>query len=96
MLVLVQDNAPSHAGKKAREELQKRGVTLIFWPPFSPDLNPIESKWNWMMDWIEVMYSFDKVFTSYDELRRVTKEAWEAMRQRCQHVMDAQGGYTKW
>ena len=106
-LFLMQDNAPGHAGKVAQEELFERGIRIIFWPPYSPDLNPIETVWNWMKDWIEAMYGFDKVF-NYDELRKVVKEAWEAvpreklmellesMPQRCQDVIDAEGGFTKW
>ncbi len=39
----MQDNAPDHAAKFTREELLKRGITVIFWPSYSPDLNPIET-----------------------------------------------------
>ena len=42
-LVLMQDNAPGHAAQSTRQELRDRGVRIIFWPAYSPDLNPIET-----------------------------------------------------
>ena len=42
-LWLMQDNAPGHAAKRTREELLERGINVIFWPSYSPDLNPIET-----------------------------------------------------
>lgn len=40
--VLVMDNAPFHRTHKIRERCQDAGVLLIYLPPYSPDLNPIE------------------------------------------------------
>ena len=36
------DNLGSHKGKTARAAIRARGAHLIFLPPYSPDLNPIE------------------------------------------------------
>lgn len=77
-LLLMQDNAPSHSGKVAQDELLERGVCLIFWPPFSPDLNPIETVWNWMKDYIEAKYGPD-LNISYDKLREIVVEAWQSV-----------------
>jgi transposase len=41
--VVVMDNAAFH--KKAETFLQEDGHTVLFLPPYSPDLNPIEKKW---------------------------------------------------
>ena len=49
----MQDGAPRHASRATRIELESRGIKLIFWPAFSPDLNPIETCWNWMKHYIE-------------------------------------------
>jgi transposase len=40
--VVVMDNLGSHKGKAARAAIRNRGARLIFLPPYSPDLNPIE------------------------------------------------------
>jgi len=40
--VVILDNLGSHKGKAARAAVRARGARLIFLPPYSPDLNPIE------------------------------------------------------
>ena len=43
--ILVMDNLPAHKSDQARATLEARGVRVIFLPPYSPDLNPIEKCW---------------------------------------------------
>ena len=40
--VVIMDNLGSHKGKAARAAIRARKAHLIFLPPYSPDLNPIE------------------------------------------------------
>ena len=40
--VVVMDNLGSHKGKAVRKAIRDAGAHLIFLPPYSPDLNPIE------------------------------------------------------
>jgi transposase len=40
--VVVLDNLGSHKGKAARAIVRAKRAHLIFLPPYSPDLNPIE------------------------------------------------------
>ena len=47
-LVLMQDGAPGYAAADIKADLRERGITVIFWPPYSPDLNPIERVWHMM------------------------------------------------
>jgi len=47
-LNLMQDGAPGHAAADTKAELEARGVQVLSWPAYSPDLNPIEMCWNWM------------------------------------------------
>jgi hypothetical protein len=40
--VVVMDNLGAHRPKRVRELIEARGCELIYLPPYSPDLNPIE------------------------------------------------------
>lgn len=43
--VIVMDNAAFHKGSDLQKILEDSGHTLLYLPPYSPDLNPIEQKW---------------------------------------------------
>jgi transposase len=38
----ILDNLGSHKGRSARNAIRAKGAHLLFLPPYSPDLNPIE------------------------------------------------------
>ena len=40
--IVVADNLGSHKGPQVRRAIRKAGAKLVFLPPYSPDLNPIE------------------------------------------------------
>ncbi len=40
--VVIMDNLGSHKGKAVRKAIRAVGARLLFLPPYSPDLNPIE------------------------------------------------------
>jgi transposase len=40
--MVVMDNLSSHKGERVRELIEERGCELLYLPPYSPDLNPIE------------------------------------------------------
>ena len=44
--VVVMDNLSSHKVKGVRERIQAAGAELLYLPPYSPDLNPIEKAWS--------------------------------------------------
>lgn len=101
-----QDNAKGHASAFTKSVIQAAGLRVIEWPPCSPDLNPIETIWDDMKDYIQRHYP--QVHASYKRLRQAVQEAWESithdrirelvhsMRERCQAVIDADGWYTKY
>ena len=108
---VMQDNAPSHSAARTIEEFRERFITPIDWPPYSPDLNPIEHVWDSMKDYIQ--YHYPRLERgrqrSYDQLRGIVKEAWNdatkldkleklirSMPTRCEAVILAQGGPVKY
>ncbi len=40
--IVIMDNLGSHKGRAARTAIRAAGARLLFLPPYSPDLNPIE------------------------------------------------------
>jgi len=40
--IVVMDNLSAHKGGRVRELIEGRGCELVYLPPYSPDLNPIE------------------------------------------------------
>lgn len=40
--IVIMDNLGSHRGNAIRSAIRRRGARLLFLPPYSPDLNPIE------------------------------------------------------
>lgn len=43
--LVVLDNLGAHKDRRVREAIERAGAKLIFVPPYSPDLNPIEEAW---------------------------------------------------
>ncbi len=44
--VVVMDNLSSHKVDGVRQRIEAKGAELLYLPPYSPDLNPIEKAWS--------------------------------------------------
>jgi transposase len=44
--VVVMDNLSSHKIRGVRRLIEKAGAEVLYLPPYSPDLNPIEKAWS--------------------------------------------------
>jgi transposase len=46
--LIVMDNATFHRKRRLVPLAEQAGVRLLFLPPYSPNLNPIEHFWGWL------------------------------------------------
>jgi transposase len=45
-MVVVMDNLPAHKIVAVRQTIEQAGCRLVYLPPYSPDLSPIENIWS--------------------------------------------------
>lgn len=101
--ILMEDGASSHTARFTQAWHTYYGFNKMTWPANSPDLNPIENVWRLLK------YRIGKRFPrTISELRAIIIEEWDKlepkdylhyiheMPQRCQAVLDNNGGHTKW
>ena len=102
---LMQDNAPCHTANAVKAVLREKGVQLIEWPPYSPDLNPIESTWNWIKRKLETEYpvceaSEENEARIFEIWRTITPEMCAAYcenyHKRMLAIIAANGSFTKY
>ena len=62
--VIVMDNASFHRKRRLYELAKQYHVEIIFLPPYSPELNPIEHFWYWLK---EKICDFLKISQNLDD-----------------------------
>lgn len=72
--IVVMDNLGAHKLVDVREAIEAVGATLLFLPPYSPDLNPIEMLWSKIKALIRRMRP-----RCLDDLVEATRRALEAV-----------------
>lgn len=101
---VMEDNAPGHLGVSIPYRIKNR-MRTFWWPPQSPDMNPLETVWNDMKRELgKVAHTFhtEAEIAAYatEQWNKVTKERLRAlictMPQRVKDLVAAKGGYTKW
>ena len=94
-----------------RHLLERMGINTMLWPPYSPDLNPIENLWAELKREIYRLYPELKwapdTQETLDQLIQAAKEAWGnikhdilhnlsvSMNERIEAIEEAEGWYTK-
>jgi transposase len=100
---VMQDNARIHTAKATLALFKDSSLALMEWPANSPDLNPIENLWSLLKHRVGLHFP-----TTREEVIAAIQAEWanlstsdiarccQSMRERCQAVIDANGGHTKW
>ncbi len=65
--IVIMDNATFHKSKRTEELIKSVGCKLLFLPPYSPDLNPIEKFWSHMKRFLRFnLCNFKNLFHAID------------------------------
>nr|CCA20969.1 transposase putative [Albugo laibachii Nc14] len=79
--ILQQDNDPKHNSRKAKKCLQELDMRVLQWPPQSPDLNPIEHRWDVLK---RKLSSYQNPPQGIHELWEMIEEKWnEISKEEC-------------
>lgn len=104
-VLFQQDNARPHVSKSTKKWLEDRNINTMYWPAYSPDLNPIENLWGELS---RRVYSNGKVYNTIGELKssilcnwyeieqRYCKTLINSMPTRIQKIIDNNGGSIKY
>ncbi len=52
--IVILGNLGAHKGEAVRQAIKARGAALLFLPPYSPDLNPIEQAFSKIKHWMRM------------------------------------------
>ena len=104
-VIFQQDNDPKHTLHIAGDWFQKRKVTVLPWPPSSPDMNIIEHVWDQLDHLIRAQNPLPR---NKDEMWQALQEEWanfpkealdklyESMPRRVAALKEARGYHTKY
>ena len=103
--VFQQDNARCHVARICTDFLEENHIRVLPWPALSPDLSPIEHLWDQLGRRVRER---DNPPETLQGLRLALTEEWNnipqanirtligSMRRRCDAVVAAGGGYTRY
>ena len=95
----MQDNARPHIAKLTRNWLDENDVTVLeAWPSNSPDINPIEYVWSWMIKYVNNQAPVDRasferaILSAWENLPQdIIRSYIEHLRKACQKIIQTHG-----
>lgn len=104
-VIFQQDGAASHTSKSTMAWFSRENIPLLFHPPNSPDLNPIEPVWHELKQLIRAL---PHPPNTVEQLKAAIRKAWDdlkiedidkhvkSMPERVRAVAKARGGHTRY
>lgn len=71
IIMLIMDQAGWH---KSKELFIPPNIKLLFLPPYSPELNPVERLWKWIRAEVTHNMVFDSILEIMDAIQTVFKK----------------------
>lgn len=72
--ILMHDNARPHVTRCVVEYLQEVGIQVMDWPPWGPNMNPIEHAWDELQRHVR---SGDPILVTLNDLKIALRGEWE-------------------
>lgn len=100
--IFQHDNAPCHKSEQTKHFIQVKNIRTVEWPPYSPDLNPIENMWSVLKKKVhkEPLPSkavlIESVLRNWSdaELNSICLKLADSMVDRITECISSKGGYT--
>jgi len=80
-ILLIMDNFRSHVSKEVRNRAEELGISIVYLPPYSPDLDPLEFIWKSIERIISI--SFIKTL---ENLRAIIQRKYKEFSQRLSYA----------
>ena len=82
--ILIMDNLSSHKVAEVNEIIEKTGAKILYLPPYSPDLNPIELMWSKIKAYLRKVKArttevlFEAIGEAFNNVSKIDIKGWFA------------------